>query len=160
MLIAWTRGNNMIVIVPLMQLWWIRVKITHYADVIMGAMTSLITSIRIVYSIVYSGADQRNIKAPCSWPLCGEFKGDRWIPRTNGQYSGNCFHLMTSSCWVGLNIKKPSYPYKNSNYQDETYGLMQDCRISIANALEILQPCTKCSRRSQDRRTFIITMTS
>ena len=24
--------------------------------------------------------------------------GDRWIPRTNGQWRGKCFHLMTSSC--------------------------------------------------------------
>ena len=28
---------------------------------------------------------KENIKAPCHWPLCGEFTGDRWIPRTNGQ---------------------------------------------------------------------------
>ena len=27
---------------------------------------------------------------------CGEFTGDRWIPRTNGQLRGKCFHLMTS----------------------------------------------------------------
>ena len=26
-----------------------------------------------------------NIKAPRHWPLCGEFTGSRWIPRTNGQ---------------------------------------------------------------------------
>ena len=26
-----------------------------------------------------------NIKAPRHWPLCGEFIGDRWIPRTNGK---------------------------------------------------------------------------
>ena len=26
-----------------------------------------------------------NIKAPCQWRLCGEFTGDRWIPRTNDQ---------------------------------------------------------------------------
>ena len=25
------------------------------------------------------------IKAAHHWPLCGEFAGDRWIPRTNGQ---------------------------------------------------------------------------
>ena len=31
----------------------------HYNDVIMGAMTSQITSLTIVYSIVYSGANQR-----------------------------------------------------------------------------------------------------
>ena len=41
---------------------------------------------------------KRNIKAPRHWPLCGEFTGDRWIPRTNGQLRGKCFHLMTSSC--------------------------------------------------------------
>ena len=28
---------------------------------------------------------KENIKAPRQWPLCGEFTGDRWIPRTNGQ---------------------------------------------------------------------------
>ena len=27
--------------------------------------------------------------------------GDRWIPHTNGQERGKCFHLMTSSCsWL------------------------------------------------------------
>ena len=31
----------------------------HYNDVIMGAMTSQITSLAIVYSTVYSSADQR-----------------------------------------------------------------------------------------------------
>ena len=28
---------------------------------------------------------KENIKAPRHWPLCREFTGDRWIPRTNGQ---------------------------------------------------------------------------
>ena len=40
---------------------------------------------------------KENIKAPRHWPLCGEFTGHRWIPRTNGQLCGKCFHLMTSS---------------------------------------------------------------
>ena len=35
------------------------------------------------------------IKARRHWPLCGEFTGGRWIPRTNGQWHGKCFHLMT-----------------------------------------------------------------
>ena len=50
----------------------------------MGAMAFQIISLTIVYSTVYSGADQ-NIKAPRHWPLCGEFTDDRWIPRTKGQ---------------------------------------------------------------------------
>ena len=40
----------------------------HYNGVIMGVMTSQITSLTIVYSTVYSDADQRNIKAPRHWP--------------------------------------------------------------------------------------------
>ena len=42
----------------------------------MGAMAYLITSLTIVYSIVNSGADERNIKAPRHWPLGGEFTGE------------------------------------------------------------------------------------
>ena len=59
----------------------------HYSDVIMGVMASQFTSLTIVYPTVYSGADliKENIKAPRHWPLSGEFTGDRWIPRTNGQ---------------------------------------------------------------------------
>ena len=39
---------------------------THYDDVIMGAMASQITSLMIVYSTVYSGADQRKHKSSAS----------------------------------------------------------------------------------------------
>ena len=73
---------------------------THYNDVIIGAIASQITSLTIVCSIIYSDADQRKHKSSRHWPLCGEFTGDRWIPRTNGQLRGKCFHLMTSSCTV------------------------------------------------------------
>ena len=41
------------------------------------------------------------MKAPRNWPF-GEFTGDRWIPRTNGQQRGKCFHLMTSSYYVSF----------------------------------------------------------
>ena len=37
-------------------------------------------------SIVYSGAGQRKHQSSASLAfVCGEFTGDRWIPRTNGQ---------------------------------------------------------------------------
>ena len=55
----------------------------------MGTIVSQITSLTIVYSTVYSDAIKENIKAPHHWPLCGEFTGDRWISRTNGQLRGN-----------------------------------------------------------------------
>ena len=51
----------------------------------MDTMASQITILTIVYSTVYSGADKKNIKAQCHWPLCGELAGDRWISRTKGQ---------------------------------------------------------------------------
>ena len=38
----------------------------HYGDVIMGAMASQITSLVIVYSTVYSGADQRKHQSSAS----------------------------------------------------------------------------------------------
>ena len=68
----------------------------HYGDVIISTMASQITSLTIAYSIVYPGADKKN-KALRHWPLWGEFTGDRWIPRTKGQWRGKSFHLMTSS---------------------------------------------------------------
>ena len=60
--------------------------VVHYGDVTMGAMASQITSLTIVYSTVYSDADQRKHQSSASLAfVCGEFTGDRWIPRTNGQ---------------------------------------------------------------------------
>ena len=65
----------------------------HYNDIIMGTMASQITSLTIVYSTVYSGVDQikHQSSAFLALALCGEFTGDRWIPRTNGQWRGKMF---------------------------------------------------------------------
>ena len=45
--------------------WW-NVRLCHYGDVIMRPMASQITSITIVYSTAYSGADQRKHQSPAS----------------------------------------------------------------------------------------------
>ena len=42
----------------------------HYRDVIMNTRTSQITSLAIVYSTVYSGADQRKLQKLCVTGLC------------------------------------------------------------------------------------------
>ena len=42
----------------------------HYSDFIIGAMASQITSLTIVYSTVYSGADQRESQSSASLALC------------------------------------------------------------------------------------------
>ena len=71
--------------------------INHYNDVMMGVIASRITSLTIVYSIFIQTQIKEITKAQRHWPLCGEFTGDRWIPRTNSQWRGTCFQLMTSS---------------------------------------------------------------
>ena len=43
----------------------------RYNDAIMGAMAFQITSLTIVHSNIYSGADQENANAPRHYPLCG-----------------------------------------------------------------------------------------
>ena len=56
----------------------------HYSDVIMGTMASQISSLTIVYSTVYSGADQRKHQSSASlafvrgihqWPVNSPYKG-------------------------------------------------------------------------------------
>ena len=72
----------------------------HYSDVIMRAMVSQITSLAIVYSTVYWGADQRK--------------------------RGTCFHLTTASClssfgFLGTNPKyNPWWNYMNINHENAT----------------------------------------
>ena len=52
------------------------VNVTHYSDVIMGMMVSQITNLAIVYSTIYSDADQRKHQSSVSLafvPVTGEF---------------------------------------------------------------------------------------
>ena len=51
----------------------------HYSDVIMSTIASQITSLTIVYSTVYSGADQRKHQSSASLAFVWEFTGD-WFP--------------------------------------------------------------------------------
>ena len=73
-----TKGHELIHITI-----WTHLEI-HYNDVIMSAMASQITSLTIVYSTVYSGADQRRHQSSASlaflrgirrWPLNSPHKG-------------------------------------------------------------------------------------
>ena len=63
----------------------------------MTTMASEITSLTVVYSTVYSNADQRKHQSSASLAFVWGIHRDRWIPRTKGQLRGKCFHLMTSS---------------------------------------------------------------
>ena len=70
----------------------------HYNDVIMSAMTSRITSLTIVYSSVYSGADQRKHQSSASLAFVRGIH--RWWPVNSphkGPVTRKMFHLLTSS---------------------------------------------------------------
>ena len=64
----------------------------------MTTMACQITSLMVVYSTVYSDADQSKHQSSASLTFVWGIHRDRWIPRTKGQLRGKCFHLMTSSC--------------------------------------------------------------
>ena len=72
----------------------------HYSDVIMGEMVYQITDVTIVYSAVFSGADQINHQSSASLAFV------RGIPRTKGQWRRKWFHLKTSS-WSFSNDTHP-----------------------------------------------------
>ena len=84
-------------------LWYpmTQIRFMHYVDVIMTTVASQFTSLAAVYSIVYSGADERKHQSSASLAFVRGIHRDRWIPRTKGQLRGKCIHLMTSS-WVAL----------------------------------------------------------
>ena len=52
-------------------------RLMHYIDVIMTAMASQITSLTVVYSIVYSGADQRKQQSSTSLAFVRGIHRDR-----------------------------------------------------------------------------------
>ena len=88
---------------------------SRYDDVIMRAIASQITSLTIVYSTVYSGADQRKHQSSASLAFVWGIHRDRWIPRTKGQLRGKRDHLMTSS-W------KPNFGTKNTTFHIHNPG--------------------------------------
>ena len=86
---------------------------------------------------------KENIKAPRHWPLCGEFTGDRWIPRTNGQLRGKCFHLMTSSCTGQyiivdetsiLNISSFTVQYNDTSFSRKTLSSLPPHQNHISHS--------------------------
>ena len=64
--------------VPLMIVY--HENVNHYSDDIMGATASQITSLKIVYSSVYSGSDQRKHQSSASLAVVGNSPGTGEFP--------------------------------------------------------------------------------
>ena len=94
-LIHWLIGDEAVV-------FKIQFLYSHYIDVIMTTMASQFTSLTVVYSTVYSDADQWKHKSSASLAFVRGIHRGRWIPRTKGQSRGKCFHLMTPSWYYRL----------------------------------------------------------
>ena len=74
------------------------ITVTHYNDIIMGAIASQITSLTIVYSIVYWDADQRKQQSTASLAFArGIHRGPVNSPH-KWPVTRKMFPLMTSSC--------------------------------------------------------------
>ena len=77
-----------------------------------------------------------NSKVPRHWPLCGDFTYDPWIPRTNGQWRGKCFHLIMSSLyWRGRAV------WHSVPYASPRQNIMAFCVWPLRHGIE----CTHCS---------------
>ena len=91
-------------------------RYNDYTDVIMTTMASQITSLTVVYSTVYSDAHQRKHQSSASLAFVRGIHRDRWIPRTNGQLRGKCFHLMMSSCCDALEPNHQAISINSADY--------------------------------------------
>ena len=112
-----------------------RDSVSHYSDVIMGAMASQITSLTIVYSTVYSDADQRNIKAPRHWPLCGEIHRGPVNSPHKWPVTRKMFPFDDVIMWHGTPIRITGplwgFPYKMASYSDRWYFLQQPDKRAV-----------------------------
>ena len=122
--------------------------IWYYIDVIMTTMASQITSLTVVYAIVYSGADQRKHQSSASLAFMRGIHWDRWIPHTKGQLRGKCFHLMTSS-WVWYGMVLCDVMWQDTTHYTLTYGMhiyRQDMATRFLSVF-MSQPIWKSSLR-------------
>ena len=103
------------IIRPIIRLWWLRENVAgtcwfnsvsimvadHYNDVIMGAMASQITSLTIVYSTVYSGADQRKHQSSAWLAFVGGIRRGQVNSPHKGPVTRKIFPFDDVIMWLG-----------------------------------------------------------
>ena len=82
----WLQHNFFSTLVALFSLQW-----RH------NELAGVSNHLTIVYSTIYSDADQRKHQSSASLAFVWGIQRDLRIPRTKGQLRGKCFHFMTSS---------------------------------------------------------------
>ena len=126
---------------------WLPCDFVHYIDIIMTTVASQITSLTVVYSTVYSDADQRKHQSSASLAFVRGIHRDRWIPRTKGQLRGKCLHLMTSSWFTweyhltSAHIRHPAIPAEaniikgNAQHDDRNCTTALEVRVLLFRTL-------------------------
>ena len=117
--------------------------IMHYNDIIMGTMAYQITSLNIVYSTVYSGADQTKHQSFVSLALCGEFTGTGEFPAQiasnaeNVPINGVIIHIfvLTGYVIISLWILISLLFYLSITFRFALLALMQSHACLCANKI-------------------------
>ena len=104
----------------------------HYNDVIMGAIASQITSLTIVYTIIYSDADQRKHQSSASL-VTGEF------PAQMASYA----EMLPFDDVIIFGRKETKEDHQRSHID----RLLQERRNSNALAMKLLLSCTNLTRK-------------
>ena len=125
----------------------------HYSDVILGTMASHITSLMIVNTTIYPGADQRKHQSSASLALVWGIH--RWPVKSpnKGPVTRKMFPFDEVSCLYIKQCKRPHMPIDNRNISTPTnqhsYLAIRCSSITLQNWL-INDKCfinnTKCSR--------------
>ena len=118
-------------------------QLFHYGDVKMDEIASQITSLTVVYSIVYSYADQRKHQSSASLAIVRGIHRDQWIPRTKSSNAENGPFWWRHHAIRAVQQQVGSLSVCVSDLFID--GSLQDCSISSALTMEILQPCSEPS---------------
>ena len=139
--------------------WWIPLKSSndHYGDVIMGTIAFQITSLTIVYSNVYSDADQssaslafvrgihrRPVNSPHKCPVTRKM-----VLFDNVIMMRNAFHVTTSSCQL-INFVRNTCSERYPNKQSIGYRVLMwvglkifRSRFEVKQYVRIIKPSTR-----------------
>ena len=135
----------------------------HYSDVIMGAMASQITGLTIVYSTVYSGADQRKHQSSASlafvwgihrWPVNSPHK---WaVTRKIFPFDDVIsVHIVPHTRWCNMELL--SHSLSRESYTQRCYvSLRLDSCLSYPYHLELLKILRLCQFKGNSGRYGLI----
>ena len=131
----------------------------HYSDVIMGAMASQITSLTIVYSTVYSGADQRKhhssaslafvrgihrwlVNSPHKWPVTRKmFPFDdvimEWLDFNCHEWRAEFVHIYSIYRSFHMQFHSVYRRMKNGNFPFYMFRYLKDMHTINSNNCQL-----------------------